>query len=42
MKKLYERPDAAYISLIAEEAITDILNGDSDLESAIGDDEWDD
>ncbi len=42
MKKLYERPDVAYISLIAEEAITDILDGDTDLESSLGDDEWDD
>ena len=40
---MYERPDVEYVSLIAHEAIANgFVGGDTDLESSLGDDEWDD
>ena len=43
MKKIYEKPDAAYVSLIAQEALSssfgdddkDIVDGETGVESSI-------
>ena len=41
MKKIYETPDLEYVSLIANEAITnDFVGGDTDLEDVPSDWEW--
>lgn len=42
MKKYYESPDLEYVSLIADEAITDtVLGGGMGLESSDDNDKWD-
>ncbi len=38
MKKVYQKPNAEYITLLADEAITDIFEGDQ--ESGVIPDDW--